>query len=394
MSSKTVGKPSRFWTGFLYVLLWPLFRIRYNLKIDKSNIKGLKGPYVLLCNHAQGADPFFVYGALYPQLVSFVGGYNHFNNPILRPFLKKLGAIPKFQYQIDLKAMKDMLTVIKRGGNLGIFPAGRNSSCGEGFYIPEAIAKLLKLCKVKVISCHIDGSYLVKPKWAKTNRRGPIYISFKEILSADDVKNFTDAEITEVVNDALSFNDYKFNEDRKIHYKGKDLAVGLETTCYRCPKCDHEFTFSSSHNHLTCKHCETDFELLDTGFFKENPYYKNPFEWFEDQRRKIDKELDKDILIEDDVICKMNLEKGLTEVGSGHCLMNQNEIVYKGEISGEDKELIFPLEELMSLPYRAGVNFEIADATNIYQFKLKNGLAAAKWCQLVEQLYKRRNLNK
>jgi len=384
---ESVLRPSRFWTGFVYCLLWPTIKRKYDLHINKDDIKDVKGPYVLVCNHAMEMDPYFVYGAIFPELVNFVGGYNHFNNKLFKFFLKQMGAIPKFQYQTDLKAMKDMLTVIKRGDNLGIFPAGRNSSCGEGFYIPDALAKLLKMCKAQVLTCHIDGSYLVKPKWAKERRKGPIFITFEKCLTKDEVISKSDKEITEIINKELAFNDYIFNKEKKYHYQGNNFALGLETTCYKCPKCGKEYSLFSDGNHLKCS-CGLDLELEDTGYFKENKYFSNPNEWYEWQRKELHSELNKDIILEDGCIIRMNLKDGLTDVGEGVVKITPKDIIFKGVINNEDKELIFPLEDLMSLPYRAGENFEIADSTNIYQFKLNNGLSATKWSLVVEELYK------
>ena len=306
-----------------------------------------------------------------------------------------MGAIAKFQYQADLKAMRDMLTVCRRGNNLGIFPAGRNSSCGEGFYIPESLAKLIKMCKLQVVTCHIDGSYLVHPKWAKYRRRGPffifIFINFKKCLSAEEVASLSDKELTDIINKELYFNDYEFNKDKQIHYKGKNLAVGLETTNYKCPHCGKEFTMTSDHNKLICSSCHQEFELLDTGFFKENKYFHSPLDYYEWERKEVIKELDKDIILKNNVICRINLKKGLTDVGTGTITLTKTELVYKGTINNEEKELHFPLKDLMSLPYRAGDNIEIADATDIYQFKLDNGLAATKYSLAVEELYKINN---
>lgn len=392
--NKTVRKPSRFWARVPAFIAGPFIKAKYNLHCDRKEIKGLKPPFILIANHGADIDPLFVQITSSPYLINFVGGYAYFKNKFLNWYFNKLGTIPKFQYQTDLNSMRDMLSVTKRGGVLGIFPTGRLPSCGEGFMVPDSLAKLIKISKVPVVVCKIDGAYLSKPKWAvNKKRRGRIDMKYSILLSGEDVKNMSVEEMSKIVNDALYFNDYKWNEDKHIKFGKKDLALGLETTLYRCPKCGNEFKMSSSGNVIKCDCCDFNLELTPTGEFKENEFFKNPFEFYEYQRNSI-KELiaNPDFKIEEECSVHVtDIHKIDDHQGNGKISLNCNEFYFEGIINDEEIQIHFPIANQFSLPYKAGENFEIADGSKIYKFFPKTKSIGTKFCLIVEELYKKSN---
>lgn len=394
MKNKNVPrKPSKIFVTIAYILLWPYLKIRYNVKVyNKKILKQINKPYVVICNHASTIDPFLITGAFFPYLINFVGGYAYFKHPILKIFLKWMGAIPKFVYQNDLNSIKQMISVTRNNHILGLFPAGRLPSCGEGFPVFESLGKLLKKCDAAVVIGKIDGAYLSKPKWSKTNRRGKINITIKKLLTAEEVRVKTIEELNETFNKELSFNDYFWQEKQEIAFKGRRLAEGLEKILYRCPKCGKEFSIKTSKNIIMCKKCKFRVILNKKGFFEENDYFKNPYYWFEHQKYQIQTLLvDKTISLKSKTKLKSIRNNKLVIIGEGVVELNFESITFCGTIDGIKEKITIKTDDLISLPYRAGENFELSYNNNTLQFYLENGLEVVKWSIAIEEIYKKKH---
>ena len=389
-----INKPSKFWMRVPTTIAGPFIKLKYNIHIDKKELKGLKAPFILIGNHASNLDPLFIQYAINPRVCNFVAGYTYFQNKFLNWYFTKCGIIRRFVYQADFKSMKDMLWVLKNNGSLAFFPGGRLPSCGESFLATEGLAKLIKMANVSVVACKIDGAYLSKPKWATSHkRRGRIDLKFSVILNQEDIQKLSNVEILKICNDSIYSNDYEWNRDKQIKYGKKKLAEGLESTLYRCPKCGSEFEMKTSNNSIKCKHCDFELELEPTGFFKTNDYFEHPLQYYEWQRNSVDK------LIED-IHFKVNFpaKVDITDVhtldfkqGIGEIELSYNNIIFKGYINNELTNVEFNIDELISLPYKVNENFEIAKGADVYKFYPDNGIIVSKLCLIVEQLYKKKH---
>jgi len=391
MEKEKYKTPNRLVLFACYLFAWLPYKLRYNIKIkNKKLLKEMKGPFVFLGNHGNVMDPAFLVGAAYPKNITFVGSYALFQKKFIGWLVRRLAVIPKFQYQIDFDAIKKMINVTKNGGILGLFPAGRLPSCGAGFPIPEAVAKLLKMCKAPVVFAEFNGSYLSKPKWAKGIRRGEVDVTFSLLFSSDDLQTLSLEEMDKILNEKLNFNDYEWNRSKQIAYKGKDLAEGLENTLYHCPKCHQEFKLTTKGDEISCE-CGLKLKVKPNGFFEDNPYFEHPEQWYESQRQYLDQEIkEKELLMRDDCEVYGVVGKKLVKIGEGELTLSHHYLAFKGLLNGKNETKIISVDELFSLPYRAGVNIEIADENTIYLFHLRRGKEAVKWSQLVEEIYKLR----
>lgn len=392
MKKTATKKPNKIVLFFCYVFAWPYLKYKYKLKIiNKINLKKNKPPYIIIANHAAVFDPVIIQGAFYPQAINFVGSYSHFQNKKISWLVKQTGTISKFQYQKDLKAVREMLSVIKRGGVLGLFPSGRLPSCGAGFPLPTTVSKLLKLCSVPVVSVKINGSYLCRPKWAKSSRKGRIEIIIEQLFSKEEIKEKDIAEITKIINEKLMFNDYEWNRTKQQRFKGKKLAEGLETTLYCCPSCDSEFKILCRNDEILCRECGFKLRIKETGYFEDNQYFEHPQQWYEWQRNSINKIIGgKEIILKDKATVIKIIPNKVIESGQGEVMLDHQKITYIGEINKQEIVKEIPIIDLFSLPYKAGENFEIADGEEIYKFLLANGNTAVKWSLMVEELFKKR----
>lgn len=105
--------------AFLKAFLGIYLRHTYRTSAENADAAALKPPYVLLANHTNFWDPFFL--SIYmPEPVCFVTSDAYFRNPILKRLLRMAGAIPKSKFIADAVTVLDILRVKKNGGVIEI----------------------------------------------------------------------------------------------------------------------------------------------------------------------------------------------------------------------------------------------------------------------------------
>lgn len=385
--TKTLNKkPNRFINGLLVFLFSPLFKYYFRFRFDRSNIVDLKGPAIFISNHASALDVFLMGISAYPITINYVAGYEWFHNPILNFILKRLKAIPKFQYQLDIESLKEMFRVIEDKKVLGLFPSGRLSSDGKGFKVETNVAKLLKKLNVPVYFFRIDGSYMSFPKWARCPRRGRIEGSYKLIFDQSSLETSSIDEITNTLNQFLSYDEYTWSTKNSVEFSGKYLAENLENIIYLCPACNEEYKIKTKNDLISCE-CGLNTKINKLGQLDHGFKFKYISDWNEYQKNIIKKDIiDGKIQMIDNCIVKESstTKKSKTILGNGIVTLIDNNLICK--LNDGKTELKFNLIGLKSLPFKAGKNFELASGDRIYTFELVNGKAASKWSLAVEAI--------
>ena len=295
-----VKKPNAFLYFIAYILAYPFLKITFRLKVNRSCFNPPKGPFIVLANHESFIDFLLVMLAFYPYRLNAVAAQKYFNFRPLNWLLPIMGAIPKYLFETDMRAVLSIMRVIKRGDQLLIFPEGRDSVHGPYMGMIKSTGKLIKKLEVPVVSCNIEGSYNCAPFWRKGFRRGRIRVTFANLFSAEDVQRLTVDEINDRIDARLSGADAmpaqalsldgkalsvdklpegksssadKPSEDKPSSaesppegkpsssdkpltlFKAKKLVEGLENILYYCPCCHSEFTLKTADNIISCTTC-------------------------------------------------------------------------------------------------------------------------------------------
>lgn len=117
---------------FFWILFWPFIRLLFPVKIvGKENLKKVdKKSAILICNHLSNADPVLI-ASYIRRKISFLAKREIFKNKLAGWFFRSIGIIPIDRENIDIKAIKSALTVLKNDGVLGIFPEGTRNKKDE-----------------------------------------------------------------------------------------------------------------------------------------------------------------------------------------------------------------------------------------------------------------------
>lgn len=392
--SYRVNKPNKFFYGLFRFLSLLLSKFVYNLKIKRNEIKNKKGPFLIVANHESFID-FINLCTCNNHRMHFVVSNSFYQSLFINPILKQVGVIPKQQFQTTPEDLKKMKTVIDDKMPLVIYPAGLMCEDGVSTPIPKATAKLIKWFNCDVYVAKIKGSYFTKPKWGKGIRKGKITLDVYKLYEKDNIKSLSEEKVLTDLDEHLSYNCYKYQEEDKVVYKKHNNIFGLENVLYKCPKCNEEFSMVTNKNKLICKHCNNVAISDKYGFLHKEKssdiIYRHVSDW-----AKFIKESTYELLInnenyqlKDHVKVSMIDYKNhkFVEVGEVDLTYKRSAFSLKGIINGKPFEKEISTYEMFILPFSPGKYFEIQDNKDIYRIHLSDPRKTTKWIYFLRAVY-------
>lgn len=268
------------------VLLNPWFRLYfyvvYRFKATPFSSQH-KGPYLIVGNHAQVFDPFFM-SLSFKEHIYFVASDMIFLHPLFGKLIRFLvQPIPKTKYRSDIETIRDMKRIVKSGGSIGVFPSGNSAYSGAMLPMDEAIAKLAKLLKIPLLIYRIEGNYLAHPRWAKTPRKGKVTGYVHDMILPDQLKAMSVEALHQRIVTGLDVNDFEIMKG--LAYKGKNKALFIENSFYMCPVCEAFVSLHSEGDTVTCSQCDFNAIAQDDGTFTQGEKTFYPIPWFQSQQR-------------------------------------------------------------------------------------------------------------
>ena len=216
-------------------------------------LKHIKPPYIVVANHASFADVGGLEMLCAPEYPSFVISVTQLVSwPSL---IKRMGVLPKKQFTVDTSLVRDIKYILGKKRNVAIYPEAKLSVVGTPNIIKPAVAKLVKLLKVPLVTVCFHGSYLHHPRWAKSRRYLPVQTDVRLAVDETEVGKLSVEEIQRRIVTNLAYDDYAYQLENKIEIDVPDLCEGLEGILYKCPECGEEFAMTAHGNTLQCTKC-------------------------------------------------------------------------------------------------------------------------------------------
>ena len=230
--------------------------LKYRFNYTFDSLKDIEGPYLLLANHNLELDPAIV-GVAAGKHLYFVASEHimrkGFGTWALMTFFKP---IIHQKGKQGMNTIKEMLKTLKEGQSVCIFPEGNRSFNGLTGEILPSIGKVARRSGAKLITFRVEGGYLSQPRWSTTLRKGKMHGRLVKVYSVEELKTMTDEQINEAICSDLFEDAYAAQQRERIAYKGKNLALGMESTVFACPKCSC----------IGCLHTDADHLYCDCGF--------------------------------------------------------------------------------------------------------------------------------
>lgn len=359
LHSRKLKKP-----GILYIILGYLWKLlfykKYNINVTyKTDIKKVKEPFILLSNHASRLDYMFTALPLLPKKFNFVAGYNEFFRSHLAGIFKIMNVIPKKNFTADIYTIKEVTRIIKKKGNIILYPEGMSSISGANQPVAVGTGKFIKHFKLPVYYSLIKGGYLTSPKYDLDERLGKVEVEYDILLAPEEIERLSPTEIEDLINKTLYHDDYAWNKEQKNEYKvGDTVAKNLHHLLYWCPRCKKEFTMKGEFNKIYCTSC-------NNGATITNTYEMIPFddtciipstqtEWFNKERALAKEEIkDPNFKLTEKVKLgvlpqyKYLKNQATSEiVGEGIITLNHDGLTYNGTYNNEVVELHIGIKEI------------------------------------------------
>ena len=395
-TKKKSNKQNIFLYRLVQFLAWFVAIFAFKRRFLRNEIKGKKGPFVIIANHEAALDFVNLIGATSTPL-SFVISNSFYSTLPFKSVVSRLGMIPKQQFQTSLRDLGAMRSTIKEGRILVIYPAGLMCEDGHSTPIPAATYEFLKWLNTDVYVAKTIGTYFSMPKWAKKGiRRGRTYIDIYKLFDKEELCDMPLDEVKEKTSEALDFDAYLEQEKLKIKYSKNDNIEGLENVLYACPNCMGEFTMRTKKKKtIYCVQCGFE-ETSDKYAFLHNKkgvgdevrhvsvwsqmIYSNLKEKVQDGKVKKLTTMARIQVIDP----KKHKYK---DAGRARITLTPDNLCIKGVICDAEVDLVMPTASFPSLPFKPGRCFEIQHGDISYRCFPTKPLVVMKWVNLVKIYY-------
>jgi 1-acyl-sn-glycerol-3-phosphate acyltransferase len=401
MSKKEI-KSSRGLYKILRATVGKYFNFFYGVQFDGQGIEGIKPPYLILPNHTNFWDPFLL-AANISEPIYYVASDQYFRNPILRGFLKMMGTIPKTKFFSDISTVKHILKIKKRGGIIGIFPEGARNWDGRTMELVYPTAKLIKSLKIPVVTVLVKGAYLSLPRWTSKSRRGKVFIFTKKLMESSEIARLSVDDIHKKLTEGLAYDEYTWQRQHRIPFKGTKLAENLELLLFVCPHCKSMDTLKSSGSLFSCADCGYSVEMDEYGFFNTQNkilYFDNPADWnawgLQYLKESLDRYQKEDChrpFMEQN---KVILWKGgrrstsLKKIRVGQISLYKDRMVFSSLLGDT---IIFPIDRLQGVNVHLNNKIELYHGNILYRFVFKRSTVSAyKWVMALNMLNKAKHV--
>ncbi len=386
-------KPNMFFYRVTQCAAWFLATFLFRRKILRNEIKGKKGPFVVIANHQAALDFVNLIGVT-KRPMTFVISKSFFETLPIKGIMMKMGVIPKQQYQTTVSDMKRMKAVVDNGEAIAMYPAGLMCEDGLSTPIPVATYKFLKWLGVDVYVAKTTGSYFVTPKWSSKVRPGrttlDVYRLFtKEELAAADVDT-----VKRKTEEAILFDAYREQEEVPVCYRGGEDIRGLEHVLYKCPNCEKEFTVTATAKDTLSCSCgytlrsgSSGFLYNDTGFGPRMRYVSDWSRWIYHREMEALEREDSTLSAQTAFYMIDGKKCKFIQVGSGSICLSQKGFEVKGVFGGEEKLFTVPIGTFPSLPFSPGTYLELQNGKDIYRCVLEDGRLVMKFINRVKCYY-------
>ena len=263
-------------------------------KLKKIGMKGIKPPYVLLCNHNAFMDFKVATKAIFPHRANYVVAIDGF---IGREWLlRNVGCICKRKFTNDVMLIRQLARTIENGDIAIIYPEARYSLCGTTAILPESLGKMCRLLGVPVVSLICHGHHVNAPFWNTRNRGvAPTEAEMTLLFTADEIKKTPVPEINRKIMEAFQYDDFAWQKEKGIKIAYPKRAEGLEKVLYQCPACGKEYVMRSHGSQLCCSHCGKVWEMTELGELKAvegKTEFSHIPDWYEWERANVRAEVD------------------------------------------------------------------------------------------------------
>lgn len=365
---------------FMFVKLFQFGKRRPVIEAD--NIVEAKAPYIILSNHENLMDYFYLYYLPHLKSPAYVFNQYYCTKPLMNIIVKHCGFIPVKLLSNDQEALDKIEKTVKDGFPVIMFPEGRLSADGRTNPIVEKRGSFYKKLDVDIVFVKVNGGYYAHPKWRRRAFNSNVTVSVPRVLKREEIAAMTAEELDLVIAKEL-YNDA--SDLAKKKYRQKDKAQGLHKLLYRCADCGKLYTTVGKGNELRCTACGVVHKLDDTYHFTGK--IRSIPEYYDIIRKMEENELG-NLSLKMEVKTTYHSNSGrITGRETGELTLDRNTLSYSTGSSG----FSIPLTELPALAFSSGKKLELYhDDKLVFFYPKKDPVQVARWSLIVDILTSKR----
>ena len=387
-TKKVIKKPNPFLYYLASLIIAPYLKFMLHTTYDRSGIRDIETPSIVVCPHVSNIDFLLVAVALFPHRPTFVVSQHFMAKPKIRRILEIMHVIPKKMFCPDVKTILNIMRAKESGNIIVIFPEGRLSCFGHSLQVKDRPADNKKKLKNLQYTICENGAYKTLPKWGKAGARpGRIEVTSAKLIDSADLADMTIDEINAVLDQAILHDEDAILTD--VTYKCKAPALGLDGILYKCPECMSEFETVSDDYSITCRRCGFSARLDEKYRLSGGPFERIN-DWFFWQESLIDL----DTPLETDCLVGTTDSDGYMDMkaGQGHITMDRENIHFTGTCYGQPLEFTESTSIIKGFPASVGNHIDIYHKKQLYYIKPQpDSRVTIKWVSYLDKLTKERD---
>ncbi len=352
-------------------------------------------PCLILMNHSSFIDLKIASRIFFPRRYGIVCTSDGFVGKNL--LMRLLGCIPTQKFVRDVSLIWDIDYLLnKKKVSVLMYPEASYSFDGTATPLPRKMGVLLKKLNVPVVTVITQGAFARDPLYnCLQKRKVKVRADVTCLATSQELKELSVAELDARLNEAFSFDNFRYQQENKISIDEPFRADGLNRILYKCPHCLAEGQTVGEGVTLTCKNCGKVYTLDEFGYLQaEDAAFNHIPDWYAWERQEVKKELEEGrYRLEKDVrIGVLKNTKVLYMVGDGKLIHDENGF----KLTGCDGKLCYEQGPLACYSlYSDYYWYEIGDVICIgnrdvsyYCFPKGSGDVVAKTRLATEELYK------
>jgi 1-acyl-sn-glycerol-3-phosphate acyltransferase len=147
-----------------HAFIWIVSKLLFRMKVSGSDHVPRNGGIIIASNHASYLDPPIVGTAITSRQICYLARETLFKNPIFGWLIRDFHSIPIRRGSADTDAFESVLSVLRGGGCVVMFPEGTRTLNGELQPAKRGVGYLAVLSGVPVVPAYVSGTYRVMPK--------------------------------------------------------------------------------------------------------------------------------------------------------------------------------------------------------------------------------------
>ncbi len=186
------------WFRFARLLCRIFCRLFFRMHVFGSENVPEEGAFVLISNHQSYLDPVFC-GIPLQRPLYFLARDSLWRNWFFGRLITSVNTIPVKPDKGDLSAMRKVISKLKEGWGVCLFPEGTRTSDGKIVAFKPGFGLLCRRGGAAVVPVMIDGAFECWPRHKKIFSTGPIEVCYGKAIPAGEVASMSDKELAELM---------------------------------------------------------------------------------------------------------------------------------------------------------------------------------------------------